>query len=499
MSLVGNDTESDTESGGQKMFRHSGWKGRTGSMNKRGRKFLSVSLAAMMTLNMLPAGTIYAHAEETELTLSAKDEGLQSGDIEPESESQYESDSSGSTGAVNNSTGLADGVYTPDSFSFSGGSGRISISCTKITVTGGKALATIVFNSSYYGYVKANGNKYFPTHSGNTSIFTIPVNLNANTTIIGMTTRMSAAHEITYTIYVGLNAAKNTDGKGTEAGNESGNKKLDEQAPDISGLTYQSETKLDYAKYFKLYHYDQDITLLEVDMTQAEKAADGTKAVYAESESETEPEAATATAAAAATEDGEAVVQTQGEKVSELYQADVVKYLIIPADSTAELPAGIEKEMILVHQPLESAYVSGDTALATLDELGLLDAVKTVGVEQDTTTVEAVKSGLADGSMTYAGGADDLQYRELVKSKCDFAVLPADILSGDEMADTDAKSKLSDAADSFATLDVPMLVDRSADEETELGKREWIKVYGALFGCTEQTDSLFQKAVDAAK
>ena len=493
MSLVGNDTESDTESGGQKMFRHSGWKGRTGSMNKQGRKFLSVSLAAMMTLNMLPAGTIYAHAEETELTLSAKDEGLQSGDIEPESESQYESDSSGSTGAVNNSTGLADGVYTPDSFSFSGGSGRISISCTKITVTGGKALATIVFNSSYYGYVKANGNKYFPTHSGNTSIFTIPVNLNANTTIIGMTTRMSAAHEITYTIYVGLNAAKNTDGKGTEAGNESGNKKLDEQAPDISGLTYQSETKLDYAKYFKLYHYDQDITLLEVDMTQAEKAADGTKAVYAESESETE--AATATT----TEDGEAVVQTQGEKVSELYQADVVKYLIIPADSTAELPAGIEKEMILVHQPIESASVSGDTALATLEELGLLDAVKTVGVEQDTTTVEAVKSGLADGSMTYAGGADDLQYRELVKSKCDFAVLPADILSGDEMADTDVKSKLSDAADSFATLDVPMLVDRSADEETELGKREWIKVYGALFGCTEQTDSLFQKAVDAAK
>ena len=420
-------------------------------------------------------------------------------DKKPDKESKYESDLSGSTGAVNNSTGLADGVYTPDSFSFSGGSGRISISCTKITVTGGKALATIVFNSSYYGYVKANGNKYFPTHSGNTSIFTIPVNLNANTTIIGMTTRMSAAHEITYTIYVGLNAAKNTDGKGTEAGNESGNKKLDEQAPDISGLTYQSETKLDYAKYFKLYHYDQDITLLEVDMTQAEKAADGTKAVYAESESETETEAATATAAAAATEDGEAVVQTQGEKVSELYQADVVKYLIIPADSTAELPAGIEKEMILVHQPIESAYVSGDTALATLDELGLLDAVKTVGVEQDTTTVEAVKSGLADGSMTYAGGADDLQYRELVKSKCDFAVLPADILSGDEMADTDVKSKLSDAADSFATLDVPMLVDRSADEETELGKREWIKVYGALFGCTEQTDSLFQKAVDAAK
>ena len=73
MSLVGNDTESDTESGGQKMFRHSGWKGRTGSMNKRGRKFLSVSLAAMMTLNMLPVGTIYAEETVTEASSESKE------------------------------------------------------------------------------------------------------------------------------------------------------------------------------------------------------------------------------------------------------------------------------------------------------------------------------------------------------------------------------------------------------------------------------------------
>ena len=34
------------------------------------------------------------------------------------------------------------------------------------------------------------------------------------------------------------------------------------------GLVYQSETKLDYAEYFKIYHYDQGITLLEIDMTK---------------------------------------------------------------------------------------------------------------------------------------------------------------------------------------------------------------------------------------
>ena len=42
----------------------------------------------------------------------------------PDDESQHESDTSGSTTKVNNGTTLKDGVYTPDKFSFSGGSGR---------------------------------------------------------------------------------------------------------------------------------------------------------------------------------------------------------------------------------------------------------------------------------------------------------------------------------------------------------------------------------------
>ena len=43
---------------------------------------------------------------------------------------------------------------------------------------------------------------------------------------------------------------------------------MDEVAPEIIGLEYQSETKAEYAKYFKIYHYDQGITLLEIDMNK---------------------------------------------------------------------------------------------------------------------------------------------------------------------------------------------------------------------------------------
>ena len=62
-------------------------------------------------------------------------------------------------------------------------------------------------------------------------------------------------------------------------------KKLDEVAPEIIGLEYQSETQLDYAEYFKIYHYDQGIVLLEIDMTK-DTARDPEKAEKTKSENE---------------------------------------------------------------------------------------------------------------------------------------------------------------------------------------------------------------------
>ncbi|MEI3176287.1 MAG: hypothetical protein V8S96_07385 [Lachnospiraceae bacterium] len=111
--------------------------------------------------------------------------------------------------------------------------------------------------------MKANGNTYYTSKGGGTSTVVIPVALNKNNRILGMTSKMTASHEIEYTIFIYLAAAENG-----QAAGENSNEKLDETAPNIIGLEYQSETKLDYAEYFKIYHYDQDIVLLEIDMTK---------------------------------------------------------------------------------------------------------------------------------------------------------------------------------------------------------------------------------------
>lgn len=498
-------------------------------------------------------------------------------DTKPDSESKYESDTSGSTTKVDNKTKMKDGVYTPDKFTWSGGTGKVSITCDKVTIKNGQALATIAFSSSAYQYVKANGRKYLPTHTGGKSIFVIPVELNKNNKIIGMTTKMSAAHEIEYSIMVYL-AAADGDGSGAAAGDGSGmnfgsKDKLDEKAPDIIGLKYKSETKLDYADYFKIYHYDDDITLLEIDLSKdtdkdpekLEKDAEAKDTADADNKKDTkktgksgkkkvakitikrndEEKKNTDTQSVAYNDEGEAVVQTQEEITADLYKAKVVKYLIVPEDSDAELPVGIEKEMIVVKLPIKHAYVDSEESVNTLETLKLLKKVKAVGFDKDETDIDAVNKGLEEDKMVYAGAADDLKFRELVKNKIDFAIVSSEVLPGsktaedakekdsdtdskknsdsknqkkadvkdadDKSTDTDSKKTtdssdeneeeavLDQLADNFATLGIPMLIDRSADEESDLGKAEWLKVYGAFFGCSDKTDKLYDKAVKAAK
>ena len=389
----------------------------------------------------------------------------------PDKESKYEADLNGGTARVNSATTLADGVYTPDKFSWSGGTGKVSISCTKITVTGGQAYATIVFSSGSYGYVKANGNTYYPTATGSTSTFVIPVELNKNNTIIGMTTKMSTAHEISYSIFIYLSAAAKADGTTVSGETNLSADTLDEKAPEIMGLSYQSETKVEHAKYFKIYHYDQGITFLEIDQRKDEDTKETkTKDTKEDTDSGLTPE--------------------QEEKLA-LYKAKIVRYLIVPED--AEIPAGLDKEMIVIQKPKKSAYVGSEEVLEILDKLNATDQITSVGVKQKNCKVEGIAKAMKAKKIIYAGTYKKPENKKLMKSKCDLAILSNKILPDEKnekkMSVEDQQKRYEELAEKFVLLDVPMIVDRSADEEKDDAKAEWSKVYEAIFAQTDSTDS----------
>ena len=392
--------------------------------------------------------------------------------------------------------------------------------------------------------------------SGGSSIFTIPVELNKNNTIIGMTTRMSVAHEISYNIFISLAAAKKggstssstgfVKADGTTSTISTDNSKLDTTAPEIMGLEYKAETKLAYAEYFKMYHYDEGITLLEIDMTKdterdpEKQTEDDKKAEDTDTASAEDTAAATDEEEAAAASDskktGTEKAKDLTEKTKELYEGNVVKYLIVPKD--VEIPAGLDKDMIVIQLPVEKAYVASEDALKLLDEqLDAAESIKAVGMEQKDCRIENIAKAMEDKKISFDGAFDDLDYKALVKDEIDFAILPSEFLPGnakdeedadavDETADTKAEDqkddkddkttdekadedktpeellkeeneRLSDTAERLATLTIPMLVDRSADEKIDLAKAEWLKVYGVIFGCEDQANELFQQMVKA--
>ena len=402
----------------------------------------------------------------------------------PDQESKYESDLNKSTARVNSTTGLKDGVYTPDSFSWSGGTGKVSITCSKVTVTGGQAYATITFSSPHYQYVKANGNVYYPSaKTGSSTSFVIPVELNKNNSVVGMTTAMSTAHEIKYTIFVYIaeaakaNASARANGKevtviGANGSDSSktatANKKMDEVAPEIIGLEYQSETKAEYAKYFKIYHYDQGITLLEIDMNKktGRKAA-GKKWKEASEISGLNP---------------------AEQEQAALYLNNVVKYLIVPEN--AEIPAGLDKEVIVVRQPADHVYAGSNKTISLMEELGQLDKVTTVGVKKNKCKNETIKEKMTEKEVIYAGTSGKLNYKKLVKNKCDLALLSSGILPKKGSSKKAARKKMKayqKMTEKMTLLEMPVIVDRSKDEKGKDAKKEWEKVYQVILGCEDQS------------
>ncbi|MGI6211193.1 MAG: hypothetical protein ACOYJJ_01285 [Anaerovoracaceae bacterium] len=409
--------------------------------------------------------------------------------------SKSSDDSGKSTSSVNNSTKLKDGVYTPKSFSWSGGSGRLAyIRCDKVTVTGGKAYATIVFGSPYYDLLKANGRIYSKSGGGN-SKFVIPVQLNANNTIIARTTAMSQPHWISYTIYISLS--------GSGAQSQASKSKLSNKAPKVSGLKLKSTTKTKHAKYFKIYNYEKGIKILSVDVTK--NTALYKKVTKAEEKKQQE-EANSSETDVEYDENGKKIVKSQHEITEDLYKNNVVNYVLVPEDQ--EIPAGMDKNYIVIRIPSTKSYVSSENVFDMLEKLDRQSKISSIGIKKSKVRNDKIKDELKVKNIKFAGTYLDPDYTKIIKSKVDLCILPSSMLpdkikksknssvSGKTVKEQNAeankkKKQLYSIERQFTALDIPVLIDRSSDEKGKLAKAEWIKVYGAIYGCSKKANKIY--------
>lgn len=359
---------------------------------------------------------------------------------------------------------LTDGTYKPDQFSWSGGSGRLAyITCDKITVKKGKAYATIRFSSSSYDKVQAGGGTYANTGSAE-STFTIPVTLNANNTISARTVAMSAPHWVEYTIYPYLaetgkenesgtkTSAQKTERQNTKDKDKNKDRKDNKEVSEIIGLGEAEEIPMKYAEYCRLYRYAGGIKLLQIDLTTDSSLSYEEKDMEAQTEVEYD-------------EEGRPIAKSQSEITQALYQNSTVSYLLVPKGT--EIPAGLDKEMILISIPADKTWSASRAAGRFMQALGCEGMLT------------------ADASESENPAAPD--FKSIVQDENNLAILPLQ-----------PQTQLETLEKRFATLNIPVILDRSADEKTLQAKAEWAKVYAALYGADEQAEAAFTAMQDEA-
>lgn len=395
--------------------------------------------------------------------------------------------------------------------SMTGGSGRASISSpTGFYVKDGQATADIHWSSASYDYMKLDGVRYNAfTDAAGHSAMTIPVStLDTAIPVLADTTAMSKPYEIEYqlsfdgsallpmadasmaeahplptdevnramqsatTQVADAETSGSAEGSGnrTTAGEHRVAVEGDGQAengqsgtvgessvqwsaaPEIDGLRFISSEKNDVAEYFRLSVYE-----------------DASGAKYQ-------------------------LLETAG---------GLHRYLIVPADaqvsnrksdhftaraseanSANKEKKGDALELTVLQQPLTTTYVAASAVMASLCDLGAVSQIRFSGLREEGWYVDEARTAMKKGSMLFAGKYSEPDYETLLREGCDLALESTMIYRSPEVIE-----KLS-------ALGIPVYIDYSSYEPHVLGRLEWIRVYGALFGHEEKAQQWYASERD---
>ncbi len=410
-----------------------------------------------------------------------------------------DSDKSSSEATVNGLLSFSELSEIPDGsywirVSMTGGSGRASItSPTGFYVKDGQATADIHWSSASYDYMKLDGARYEAfTDAAGHSAMTIPVSaLDTAIPVLADTTAMSKPYEIEYQLTFDGSAllpmTNGQSGMSTRTAGSSGTTDADgsvlwSAAPEIDGLTFISSEKNDVAEYFRLSIYEDasgvKYQLLETAggrhrylIVPAEAQGAAKSSVSAESE-------VSSRAGTEANQGGKKSAKS-GTEAELLFTARASE-----ANSANKEKKGDVLELTVLQQPLTTTYVAASAVMAPLCDLGAVRQIRFSGLREEGWYVDEARAAMKEGTMLFAGKYSEPDYETLLREGCDLALESTMIYRAPEVTE-----KLN-------ALGIPVYIDYSSYEPHVLGRLEWVRVYGALFGHEEKAQQWYASERD---
>lgn len=153
------------------------------------------------------------------------------------------------------------------------------------------------------------------------------------------------------------------------------------------------------------------------------------------------------------------------------------RFLLIPEDASE--PSGIPDDVTVIKQPLSHVYMVSSAVMDLICELDALSSVTYTGTKQKDWAVEKAADAMNNGSLIYAGKYSAPDYELLLSGGCTFAVENTMITHNPEV-----KEKLEE-------IGIQVMIERSSYEKHPLGRLEWIKLFGVLFGKEQEAKTYF--------
>ena len=157
------------------------------------------------------------------------------------------------------------------------------------------------------------------------------------------------------------------------------------------------------------------------------------------------------------------------------------RFLLVPKGVT--VPDDVPSDVTVLEQPLENVYLVSSAVMDLVCQAGAVSNLKYTGIKEKDWYVKAAADAMAEGELIYAGKYSAPDYELLLSGGCTFAVENTMITHNPEV-----KEKLEE-------LGIKVMIERSSYEKHPLGRLEWIKLFGVLFGREQQAKEFFDAQV----
>lgn len=152
-------------------------------------------------------------------------------------------------------------------------------------------------------------------------------------------------------------------------------------------------------------------------------------------------------------------------------------YALVPRD--AEVPASLPDGVTVVRTPLRNTVVYSSVHGSVMKELGELAAIRGV-CDAEYFNMPEIQESLKRGKVVNVGNSQSPTIEKLIEMSPDAIIL----------------SPFQNAGYGVLTnLKVPIIECADYMEDSPLGRAEWIKFFGELFGKTEAADSIYAATV----